>query len=256
MTLSIAARFPEANMFGVAIASSSPAVAARCAHARRGAGAVATQNITDPSLGPQILDALEHGAGAEEALEAALHSTPFGAYRQLIVVSRAGVLVVHSGAKALGIVGSAVGVDAAAAGNLLARVEVPAAMIAAFEGGAGLTAGLAAGAGSGVGGGRSSAITPGAPGGHAGLHFVARLLQALRAGVEAGGEAGPIHSAGLLVVRDVSWPIVDLRVDWAEADPVAELIALWERYEPQVEDYVRRALDPAVAPSFGVPGDR
>jgi len=224
MTLSIAARFPEANMFGVAIASSSPAVAARCAHARRGAGAVATQNITDPSLGPQILDALEHGAGARDALEAALHSTAFGAYRQLIVVSREGGPVVHSGAKALGIVGSAVGVDAAAAGNLLARVEVPAAMIAAFEGGAG--------------------------------HFAARLLQGLRAGVEAGGEAGPIHSAGLLVVRDVSWPIVDLRVDWADDDPVAELIALWERYEPQVEDYVRRALDPAAAPSFGVPGDR
>ena len=211
-------------MFGVAIASSSPAVAARCAHARRGAGAVATQNITDPSLGPQILDGLEHGAGAREALEAALHSTPFGAYRQLIVVSREGVPVVHSGAKALGTVGSAVGVDAAAAGNLLARAEVPAAMIAAFEG--------------------------------ISIPFAARLLHALRAGVEAGGEAGPIHSAGLLVVRDVSWPIVDLRVDWADADPVAELTALWERYEPQVEDYVRRALDPAAAPSFGVPGDR
>jgi uncharacterized Ntn-hydrolase superfamily protein len=225
MTLSIAARFLEANMFGVAIASSSPAVAARCAHARRGAGAVATQNITDPSLGPQILDGLEHGAGAREALEAALHSTPFGAYRQLIVVSREGAPVVHSGAKALGIVGSAVGVNAAAAGNLLARAEVPGVMVAAFE-----------------------AERP--------VHFAARLLQALLAGVEAGGEAGPIHSAGLLVVRDVSWPIVDLRVDWADDDPVAELTALWERYEPQVEDYVRRALDPGAAPSFGVPGDR
>ena len=226
MTLSIAARFPEANMFGVAIASSSPAVAARCAHARRGAGAVATQNITDPSLGPQILDGLERGAEAGAALEAALHSTPFGAYRQLIVVSREGAPVVHSGAKALGIVGSAVGVNAAAAGNLLARPEVPDAMIAAFE------ADLAE------------------------AHFAARLLHALRAGVEAGGEAGPIHSAGLLVVRDVSWPIVDLRVDWADDNPVAELLSLWERYEPQVEDYVRRALDPAAAPSFGVPGDR
>src|ERR1700677_565152 len=109
MTLSIAARFPEANMFGVAIASSSPAVAARCAHARRGAGAVATQNITDPSLGPQILDALEHGAGAGEALEAALHSTPFGAYRQLIVVSREGGPAGHSGAGGLGVVGAAGG---------------------------------------------------------------------------------------------------------------------------------------------------
>jgi uncharacterized Ntn-hydrolase superfamily protein len=230
MTLSIVARCPEANMFGVAIASSSPAVAARCAHARRGAGAVATQNITDPSLGPQILAGLEGGAGAGDALEAALHSTPFGAYRQLMVISREGAPVVHSGAKALGIVSSAVGVDAAAAGNLLARPEVPAAMIAAFEVENGQTAER--------------------------VDFPVRLLRALRAGVAAGGEAGPVHSAGLLVVRDVSWPIVDLRVDWADDDPVAELLLLWERYEPQVEDYVRRALDPAAAPSFGVPGDR
>jgi uncharacterized Ntn-hydrolase superfamily protein len=212
-------------MFGVAIASSSPAVAARCAHARRGAGAVATQNITDPSLGPQILDGLDRGASARVALEGALHSTPFGAYRQLIVVGREGPPVVHSGARALGVVGSAVGANAAAAGNLLARADVPAVMVAAFEA-------------------QSEA------------QFAARLLRALRAGVEAGGEAGPIHSAGLLVVRDVSWPIVDLRVDWADNDPVAKLAALWKRYEPQVEDYIRRALDPAAAPSFGVPGDR
>jgi len=251
MTLSIVARCPEANLFGVAIASSSPAVAARCAHARRGAGAVATQNITDPSLGPQILDGLERGAGAHEALEVALHSTPFGAYRQLIVVSREGVPVVHSGARALGVVSSAVGVNAAAAGNLLARAEVPAAMIAAFEAQAAGGSAVRTLAAFDADDGRSmSASEVGRS------HFAARLLEALRAGVEAGGEAGPIHSAGLLVVRDVSWPIVDLRVDWAADDPVAELIALWERFEPQVEDYVRRALDPAAAPSFGVPGDR
>jgi uncharacterized Ntn-hydrolase superfamily protein len=224
VTLSIVARLIEANLFGVAIASSSPAVAARCAHARRGAGAVATQNITDPSLGPQILDELGRGVSAREALDDALHSTPFGAYRQLIVVGREGPPVVHSGAKALGVVGSATGVDAAAAGNLLARPEVPDAMLEAFA--------------------------------EVSLEFPARLLQALRAGVAAGGEAGPIRSAGLLVVRDVSWPIIDLRVDWADEDPVAELTSLWERYRPQVEDYVRRALDPAAAPGFGVPGER
>jgi uncharacterized Ntn-hydrolase superfamily protein len=254
MTLSIAARFPEGNMFGVAIASSSPAVAARCAHARRGAGAVATQNITDPSLGPQILDGLDRGASARVALETALHSTPFGAYRQLIVVGREGPPVVHSGTKALGVVGSAVGVNAAAAGNLLARADVPAVMVAAFEseGGASDVGAIAS---FDAASGRSS---PGAlmPFEAERAHFAARLLRALRAGVEAGGEAGAIHSAGLLVVRDVSWPIVDLRVDWADDDPVAKLAALWERYEPQVEDYVRRALDPAAAPSFGVPGDR
>jgi uncharacterized Ntn-hydrolase superfamily protein len=55
-------------------------------------------------------------------------------------------------------------------------------------------------------------------------------------------------------VRDVSWPIIDLRVDWHDA-PVDALARLWEIYEPQIEDYVRRALDPAAAPAFGVPGD-
>lgn len=244
-------------MFGVAIASSSPAVAARCAHARRGVGAVATQNITDPSLGPQILDGLDRGVSARVALEDALHSTPFGAYRQLIVVGREGAPVVHSGARALGVVGTAVGANAAAAGNLLARADVPAVMVAAFE-----AHSEAHGADSEV-----AAITPFDAAGSSSpsvrprfvterTHFAAMLLRALRAGVEAGGEAGPIHSAGLLVVRDVSWPIVDLRVDWADDNPVAKLAVLWERFEPQVEDYVRRALDPAAAPSFGVPGDR
>ncbi|MDB6107914.1 MAG: hypothetical protein JWO52_7913, partial [Gammaproteobacteria bacterium] len=86
-------------------------------------------------------------------------------------------------------------------------------------------------------------------------HLGARLLDALHAGVERGGEAGPIHSAGLLIVRDVSWPIVDLRIDWTEDAPVIALAAIWSVYAPQIEDYVRRALDPVQAPGFGVPGD-
>jgi uncharacterized Ntn-hydrolase superfamily protein len=197
-------------------------VAARCAHGRAGVGVVATQNITDPSLGPCILDALSHGAGAGSALERCLAATPFAAYRQLLVLGAAGPPAVHSGAHALGIVASAIGADAAAAGNLLASPNVPAAMLEAYD----------------------------AAGGHLG----ARLLQALAAAVARGGEAGPIHSAGLLVVRDLSWPIVDLRVDWSETDPVTSLCCLWDIYAPQIEDYVRRAIDPAHAPGFGVPG--
>ena len=77
--------------------------------------------------------------------------------------------------------------------------------------------------------------------------FGDRLLQALRAGAERGGEAGPIHSAGLLIVRELSWPIVDLRVDWS-MKPLAALAAIWAIYAPQIEDYVRRALDPERAP--------
>jgi uncharacterized Ntn-hydrolase superfamily protein len=198
-------------------------VAARCTHARAGAGAVATQNITDPSLGPRILDSLAHGLGADDALQNALQSTTYGAYRQLVVVGAQGVPAIHSGTHALGLVGSATGSHSAAAGNLLARVEVPAAMVAAFEAADG--------------------------------HLGARLLRALCAGAERGGEAGPVHSAGLLVVHQVSWPIVDLRIDWNDNDPLGALAAIWDIYAPQIDDYVRRALDPGAAPSFGVPGN-
>ena len=81
-----------------------------------------------------------------------------------------------------------------------------------------------------------------------------RLLYALKAGEQAGGEAGDVHSAGLLVVDKLEWPIIDLRVDWSD-QPISELIALWQIYEPQVDDYVLRALDPTSAPSYGVPGN-
>ncbi|MFZ1992083.1 MAG: DUF1028 domain-containing protein, partial [Alphaproteobacteria bacterium] len=52
MTFSITARSIGGAEFGMAIASSSPAVAARCVHVRAGIGVVASQNVTDPRLGP------------------------------------------------------------------------------------------------------------------------------------------------------------------------------------------------------------
>ncbi len=61
MTLSIAGRCARTGQFGVAISSSSPAVAARCAWARAGVGAACTQNITDPRLGTVLLDRMGEG---------------------------------------------------------------------------------------------------------------------------------------------------------------------------------------------------
>ena len=223
MTFSIVARCAQPQMFGVAIASSSPAVAARCAHARAGIGAVATQNITDPALGPHILGSLAQGLPARAAMHAALASTPFADYRQLLVLGMRGPPQVHSGRNVLGVAGAAMGADCAAAGNLLGAAEVPAAMLRAFE--------------------------------SCGGHLGDRLLEALSAGLAKGGEAGPIHSAGLLIVREVSWPIVDLRVDWSEGEPIAELLDIWGMYKPQIDAYVGRAVNPGQAPSFGVCGD-
>lgn len=223
MTFSIAARCAKTGMFGVAISSSSPAVAARCAHARAGAGAICSQNVTDPRLGMRGLNLLAEGATAEETLEILVHTGAHIEFRQVTVVDGRGGSAVHTGEKALGVTGEAHGANVACAGNILASKEVPKAMMDAFLAEPGVLA--------------------------------ERLLAALKAGRDAGGEAGPVHSAGLRLVRDVPWPVADLRVDWTEGDPVAELAKLWDIYAPQLDAYVQRALDPRIAPSYGVPGD-
>ncbi len=88
-----------------------------------------------------------------------------------------------------------------------------------------------------------------------GRHLADRLLLGLEAGIVAGGEMGPVHSAGLLVVHEQSWPLVDLRIDWSDDNPIRPLKRLWEDFQPQMDAYITRALDPDAAPSYGVPGD-
>ena len=82
------------------------------------------------------------------------------------------------------------------------------------------------------------------------------MLTALEAGLnDAGGEEGDVRSAALLVAHEQEWPLVDLRVDWDDGCPIAKLRSLWTAYETEMQDYVTRALNPAAAPSYGVPGD-
>jgi uncharacterized Ntn-hydrolase superfamily protein len=222
MTFSLIARCPKTGQFGMVIASSSPAVAARCAHVRAGVGVVASQNITDPGLGPELLDHMAAGKSAAAALAAVVTKHTHIEYRQILVLDAAGNSAIHSGREVLGQWGEAEGKDCAAAGNLLADPGVPKAMVAAFEAATG--------------------------------HLGDRLMAALRAGLAAGGEAGPVHSAGLKIADRLDWPLVDLRIDWSD-EPVGALDAAWRIYRPQMAAYVQRALDPTIAPSYGVPGD-
>ena len=225
MTFSIVAHCPRTGQFGVALSSSSPAVAARCAHARAGIGAVATQNVTDPRLGPLGLDLLARGHDAHKtvaALEAA--AGDHAAWRQVTAMARDGMGAAFSGSCALGRNGHAVAPHAVAAGNMLASDDVLPAMLDAFST-------------------NSDAA------------LAERLMTALEAALAVGGEQGPVHSAGLLVVANQAWPLVDLRVDWADHAPIAQLRALWTLWQPQMHAYVTRALDPADAPSYGVPGN-
>jgi uncharacterized Ntn-hydrolase superfamily protein len=224
MTFSIIGRCARTGMFGVAITTSSICVGARCPHARAGAGAVATQNITDPTFGPRILDRLAAGLSASAALAAATEGRPHLDFRQLTVIDREGRIAHHTGKHILGIHAIAEGANCLAAGNLLKSKAIPEAMTAAFAA-------------------------------DAGAHLAERLLAALEVGLAAGGEAGPVHSAALLVVHEQPFPLVDLRCDWDDEDPVTVLRRLWTDYEPQMAAYLTRALDPTAAPSYGVAGD-
>ncbi len=42
---------------------------------------------------------------------------------------------------------------------------------------------------------------------------------------------------------------------WLDDDPISKLRTIWNEYEPQMSDYITRAINPEAAPSYGVPGD-
>lgn len=223
MTFSIIARCHQTGQFGAAVSSSSPAVAARCIRAKAGIGVAASQNITDPKLAQILLEMIKYDVSPNDAIHELVKNTDFIEYRQLMTLNMQDRPAAYSGSETLGIHAYSIGSHAVCAGNLLSNTTVPQAMQEAFTNSDGSLAD--------------------------------RLLVALQAGLVAGGEAGKVHSAGLLVVDKVEWPVVDLRVDWSEDDPIGELVNLWKIYAPQVNDYVLRALNPAASPSYGVAGD-
>lgn len=224
MTFSIAGFCPRTGQYGIALSSSSMAVAARCPWLQSGVGAVSSQNVTLPSLGPQILVKLAQGNTAQQALDAVINAEPYADWRQVTVLDNQGNSAVFSGAKTLGVNNTVQGAHCVAAGNMLANSGVIMAMVEAFV----LDASLSLGD---------------------------RLIAALQAGLHAGGEAGPIYSAGLKIVSTESWPLTDLRVDWHEQDAIGELARLWQLWQPQSQAYLTRAINPVEAPSYGVPGD-
>ena len=222
MTLSIAGRCPETGMLGGAVTSSSICVASRCLFTRAGVGTALTQNVTDPSLGEKMLNLLESGGDVRTAVSKVVSEENHIQWRQLVLLDSTGSSALHTGEKVLGQHATVQGNQCVAAANLLANQSVPSAMVQAFE--------------------KSSG------------HLAQRLITALDAGINAGGEEGPVFSAGVEVSHNVVWPIVDLRVDW-EDEPISKLYKIWNEYQPQLEAYLTRALNPDDAPSYGVPGD-
>lgn len=224
MTFSLILRDPETGEFGSAISSSSPAVSARCVNLADGIGGANSQNVTDPRLGPKLIDELRAGRSAQEALDAVVTAADQDTidYRQLLVLDNAGQAAVFSGHRALGVFGSATRENAVAAGNMLANLGVLDALV-------------------------DTAL-------NATGRIEERLFQALQAAFAAGGEEGPVHSAGISVVHNAGWRVTDLRVDWSE-NPIADLGRALDVWMPQRDDYTNRGSNPVAAPSYGVPGD-
>ena len=224
MTFSISGFCKKTGMIGVAITTSSICVASRCPWVRSGVGAATTQNITDPSLGNLMLDYLEQGLDTQQSIDKIIKDRNFIEYRQLALIDNKGNSSSFTGSKTLGTNAIIKGDDCISAGNLLKSHKTVEEMSKKFSN-------------------------------NPNLHLGERLLLALQAGVDAGGEEGSVHSSGLKVAYEHSWPLIDLRVDWADEKPISRLMDLLKSYEPQMDDYNARAINPSKAPSYGVPGD-
>jgi len=222
MTFSLAGRCEKTGMMGGFVCSSSIAVASRCLWGSPH-GIVLSQNVTDPLLGVLGTQLLAQGFGAASVLRQIVDARAHAQWRQLLVIDRNGDSAHHTGTRGLGTTAVAQGRHCIAAGNMLANAEVPRAAAQAFDD-------------------------------LAQLPLAERLLAGLEAAQKAGGEAGAVHSAGLCVYGREVWPLAELRVDWSE-QPIADLRRLWALYAPQMQDYHTRALNPDLAPSYGVPGD-
>jgi uncharacterized Ntn-hydrolase superfamily protein len=206
MTFSIVGADPEAGDWGVAVASKFPAVGAVVPYARAGVGAVATQAWANVAYGPDGLDALSYGKGAEEVLQRLIEADEDRDQRQGGIVDAEGRAATFTGSKCMEWAGGRTGSGFACQGNILTGPDVVEAMASVFL------------------------ETTG--------DLVDRLLASLEAGDRAGGDRRGRQSAALLVVRagagyeGRSDRYVDLRVD-DHVDPMAELRRIFSVYDSE-----------------------
>ena len=175
-----------------------------CAWARAGIGAVATQSIVDPAYGPNALDRLAEGVGAQQALGELLAADPLRHVRQVAVIDAGGEIATHTGPDCIPHAGHVAGERWSCQANMMARETVPAAMSAAFE--------------------RASGP------------LSERLMAALDAAEGEGGDVRGRQSAAMVIVPVEGEPwrrTVDLRVEdhTAPLEELRRLLTLQRAYE-------------------------
>lgn len=196
MTISIAARDPESEQFGVAVASAFPAVGAVCPWVGPD-GAVVTQSWdAGADYGEALLALLDWGFSLPTAADALLAGRDGSVGLQLHGVDTEGNTYAHTGEKCVEHADHYAGEGYTVAGDLLASADVIDAVAAAFE--------------------RASG------------RFTDRLLTALEASESAGGDKrGDNLSAAVLVHGEPHKLYHNLRVD-TPGQPIADLRDAYE----------------------------
>lgn len=214
MTFSIVARCEHTGQTGVAIATYSPNVGARCPVVVPGRGAASVQAVANPELLAQARTLIASGLAAEKVIAELGAGDPHPQTRQIAVVDVYGRAAGFTGERNPGWAGHRVADGVVCAGNVLAGPGVVDAMLGAFVA-------------------------------NASLDLAERLVRAVEAGRDAGGQPEGQNSAALMVFDHRPFALVDLRVDLHD-EPERELRRLWDWFAPMVPYYARRAVDPTV----------
>ena len=200
MTWSIVARDPATGALAVAVTTCAFAVGARCPFVRSGVGAVATQSMSNPYLGPAILDGLARGLSPRAAIESVLAADEGSGIRQVHAVDAKGRAAAWTGKNCVEWAGHVTGENYSVAGNMLAGAAVVGETHKAFAV-------------------RSE------------LPFAERLVAALEVGQANGGDKRGRQSAALLVTTTEDFPDINIRID-DHSEPLGELarmLSLWRR---------------------------
>ena len=171
-TFSIAGIDPETRESGVAVTTRVACVGNGVPWVRASVGAVATQASTRVEYGNELLDHIENGLSADEALMQAVAADSLSHRRQIGVISLDGTRAQHTGSGTSAWAGHREGPNYVTQGNTLVGPEVLEAVALSFQ------------------------STEGS-----GRHLSDRLIEALNAGQAAGGDRrdGRLQSAAVIV---------------------------------------------------------
>jgi uncharacterized Ntn-hydrolase superfamily protein len=217
--ISILAYDPPSQTLGIALASSSIAIGARCPHMVLGKAVVASQGFTNLKVGPLALDLIECGLTAQEVIQALRRHDRWMDYRQIAIVSAKGEIEAHTGPLNTGWAGHVVGENLVCLGNGLPDEEPLEAMKSQY---------LAS----------------------SNLPLAEQMLCALETARDTIGPSFPVTSSSLLVRSPEEAEQIDLRVDFPQTAPddggdaVRDLRGLYARYRPLADLYAKRSMRP------------